>query len=73
MYPNTYLEVASIPQATTFFHGHTRLPIRHVAIVTLTSFKTLLGALGWSGQAGTGEITVLGTQLIVAVGWTGEG
>lgn len=59
--------------AATLLQGHTGAAIEEEAVVALASLEAGPAARRWHGEAGTGEVTGAGAELVVAVGWAGEG
>lgn len=59
--------------AAALLQGHTGFSVEEVPVVTLASLEARPAAWGWHGEAGTGEVAGTGAELIVAVGWAGEG
>lgn len=53
--------------------GHAGFSVEEVPVVTLASLEARPAAWGRHGEAGTGEVAGTGAELIVAVGWAGEG
>lgn len=68
-----HLEIPPLVDAAALLQGHTGAAIKEEPIVTLTPLEALPAARGRHGEAGTGEVTGAGAELVVAVGWTGEG
>lgn len=53
--------------------GHAGFSVEEVPIVTLASLEARPAAWCRHGEAGAGEVAGTGAELIVAVGWAGEG
>lgn len=59
--------------AATPLEGYASFSIEEVPIVALAALEACPAARGRHREAGAGEVTGTGAELVVAVGWAGEG
>jgi len=68
-----HLEIAPTVHAAAPLQGHAGFPVEEEPVVALAALEARPAARGRHGEAGAGEVAGAGAELVVAVGWAGEG